>query len=376
MVTIIITTLVDPGMDGREAGELLAPIEDVLDVGAWRYELGSDRLELTPGAREVCALATGQAPPRPFPEHLVHDDDRPAVARAFEACREDGVAFEETVRFVTGDGQTRWCRVSGERVDGADGAYVRGAIADVTRARRQHQRLTVLNRVFRHNIANDVTVIRAHADLLADAIEPDRRSADFFRDAVDPATAGETDADGHVRTIVETAEAMVETAEKARTIEQLLGEPPDRRRVALGELVANAIAAVDDPHVTFDPQLPEIEVQTDPDRLQLAIEELIGNAVAHHDGERPRISIAAERTNTGRVRLCVTDDGPGIPEIERAVLTNAEETPLRHGSGIGLWMVQWFVHQLGGRVSIADADPRGTCVELLLPSEPQGVDDC
>lgn len=56
-------------------------------------------------AREVCELPPAAEPPRPFPESLVHAGDRPAVSRALEACREDRVAFEETVQLVTGAGR-------------------------------------------------------------------------------------------------------------------------------------------------------------------------------------------------------------------------------------------------------------------------------
>ncbi|MGM0399219.1 MAG: ATP-binding protein, partial [Halobacteriota archaeon] len=63
----------------------------------------------------------------------------------------------------------------------------------------------------------------------------------------------------------------------------------------------------------------------------------------------------------------VEDDGPGIPDHEKAVLREGEETPLAHGSGLGLWLVYWIVTMNGGRLEISDNEPRGTVVEIDLP---------
>jgi signal transduction histidine kinase len=64
--------------------------------------------------------------------------------------------------------------------------------------------------------------------------------------------------------------------------------------------------------------------------------------------------------------VSVADDGPGIPDHERAVLTDGEETALEHGSGLGLWLVHWVVERSGGRLSFAENDPRGSVVRMDL----------
>jgi sensor histidine kinase regulating citrate/malate metabolism len=38
-----------------------------------------------------------------------------------------------------------------------------------------------------------------------------------------------------------------------------------------------------------------------------------------------------------------------------------------HGSGIGLWTIHWLVTRVGGTVSIADNDPTGTVVTVIVP---------
>lgn len=63
--------------------------------------------------------------------------------------------------------------------------------------------------------------------------------------------------------------------------------------------------------------------------------------------------------------MWVADKGPGIGPDERAVILSGEETPLQHGSGVGLWLVKWVVRNVGGTLSFGDGP--GTTVEIELP---------
>jgi two-component sensor histidine kinase len=47
------------------------------------------------------------------------------------------------------------------------------------------------------------------------------------------------------------------------------------------------------------------------------------------------------------------------------VLETGRETPLEHGEGLGLWLVNWIVTGLGGTVTANTDD--GTTVRLSLP---------
>ena len=75
------------------------------------------------------------------------------------------------------------------------------------------------------------------------------------------------------------------------------------------------------------------------------------------------MTLAVDET-AGRVDVTVSDNGPGIPETERAVFRAGSETDLRHGSGLGLWLAYWAVTSVGGDLSFADRDPRGSRVTL------------
>ena len=71
--------------------------------------------------------------------------------------------------------------------------------------------------------------------------------------------------------------------------------------------------------------------------------------------------------------FAVADEGPGIPEEERAKIFDMFYTAARgdrggQGTGLGLAICQGMVGAHGGHISVADGiDGRGTCITLFLP---------
>jgi signal transduction histidine kinase len=74
---------------------------------------------------------------------------------------------------------------------------------------------------------------------------------------------------------------------------------------------------------------------------------------------------SASTADGGTVTFEIADSGPGIPEYELDVL-DARESSLEHGSGLGLFVVNWGVSTLGGDVAF-DATDDGTRVLVTLP---------
>ncbi len=78
----------------------------------------------------------------------------------------------------------------------------------------------------------------------------------------------------------------------------------------------------------------------------------------------------------------VSDEGPGIPEDERAKIFDMFYTAARgdrggQGTGLGLAICQGMVGAHGGRITVADGiEGRGTCITLRLPLQAQpGMDN-
>jgi signal transduction histidine kinase len=105
------------------------------------------------------------------------------------------------------------------------------------------------------------------------------------------------------------------------------------------------------------------------DLVESALLNVVDNAIEHNDRVVPEVGVEVGHvTHDGvdYVEVAVADNGPGIPASERRVFEEGTETPLSHGSGLGLWLTQWIVTRSNGRLSFEENDPRGTVVRVWL----------
>jgi signal transduction histidine kinase len=223
-----------------------------------------------------------------------------------------------------------------------------GIARDITDKQIREQRLSVLSRVLRHNVRNRMTVVQGTASYLRDTLTDEELQR-------------------HAERITDAAQDLADLSTHARQAESILREDQQQReRIDLVTAVHNALDDVDtDRAATLDTDLPESAPMFATSGVSTAIAELVENAIRHCDDVTVRItvSIAADT-----VSVSVADDGPGIPDHERAVLATGEETQLEHGTGIGLWLVNWVVTAAGGDVQFRENDPDGSVVELSFPS--------
>ncbi len=219
---------------------------------------------------------------------------------------------------------------------------------NVTDLEEQRRQLRVMDNILRHNLRNDLTVIRGLADEI-------RSQA-----------SGETAAIADE--IVDHADALMVTGEKSRSITNLLSEEPETKTVDITEMVrsiAKEINASDlDTEVTVE--APDHVVASATLKIGEAIEELVRNAIIHNDREEPSIEIRVQ-TDDDTAKISVIDDGPGMSGMDQDVLkTGRAIDDLYHGSGLGLWLVYWIVNRSDGSIDVAEIEPRGTKVTVAL----------
>jgi PAS domain S-box-containing protein len=219
---------------------------------------------------------------------------------------------------------------------------------DVTDQRDREQQLTVLDRILRHNLNNEMNVMMGHAEQIL--AEP---GADHVPSA---------------RQILQSGRDLVELAEKERRIVRLLENEPRIEPTDLEALLRRTVADISETYpesrITLD-CADDLQVAGE-GNLRVAVQELVKNAIDHHDRKHPTVEITAVEAGND-VRITVADDGPGIPPEEQLILTGHEEVqPLFHGSGLGLWLVNHVVRRSNGSLRFDENEPRGSVVEIRL----------
>lgn len=151
-------------------------------------------------------------------------------------------------------------------------------------------------------------------------------------------------------------------------------EPVDLCRVAIDALADTRVAGAAHRWLLELPEEP-VTVTGDPHRLHQVVVNLLGNARVHTpDGTTVTLKVQPG-TPDGKVRLSVTDDGPGIPAealptvFERFARADSARShgSSSHSTGLGLAIVAAVVREHGGEVHVTSR-PGQTCFEVLLQS--------
>lgn len=220
-------------------------------------------------------------------------------------------------------------------------------VRDASERRKREGLISVINRVLRHNVRNKLTVINGHAELLATTLDGDDASK--------------------VERIITASTRLLNLSESARRIETNRELSPELEPLDVVPIVEELLAQLDEEHsgVSMTAELPDSAVAETQPRIETALWELLDNA-AQHTGAEPAIDVTVTATDE-RVSIEISDNGPGIPEIEREVLATGREEPLAHGQGLGLFLTYWIITNLDGEISITTTD-RGTTVDVHLPT--------
>ena len=264
----------------------------------------------------------------------------------------------DTEFVMTPDSRKRYFSVSASTVSN-DGQRRVFALHETTAEREYSQRLEeqrdnleTLNQVLRHDIRNDLTVIKLYADLLDSECDTEEQQE-------------------YIDTLDQSADHAVDLTQTARELsEVMLLDSDETGGVNLQATLKNEIADVQASHpdatLELGTSVPSVTLATS-EMVSSVFRNLLKNAIQHNDKRVPEVTVSAtEQEETVTVR--VADNGPGIPDSQKQTVFGEGEQGLNSaGTGIGLHLVSRIVDTHGGSVWVADNEPEGTVFAVNLP---------
>jgi len=228
------------------------------------------------------------------------------------------------------------------------GALV-GALWELQMAnRRMATRTDVLNRVLRHNLRNDMTVVLGHLEHVKENVDdPERAKLEVAQRKVD---------------------ALVDLTEQVRQIDTALGRGrATHQPVDVVDCIDRRLDQIERTHPSVTVEVdcpPEAWVVAD-DMLGTLLDNIVESAGVHGDGDP---SLALHVTTTSRwVELSITDTGHTLPMADLAAVAAGSETKLDHGRGIELWLVDWLVEKYDGELDIGRTEDGRSRIDITLP---------
>ncbi len=249
------------------------------------------------------------------------------------------------------DGEDRIYRLYASSLDSfGDSQGLAVTARDLTTRRRQQEDLDLLNqiltRALRHNIRNEIDVLRANSRELIDQLDGEQRDR-----ALAAAAA---------------AEDLLSISAKARVMKEIVKHRGQTATVDVADRVTEIVAECERtyPDTSFSLDCPaSCSITVTPDTTH-ALDNLIENAAEHNPGADAEVWVTLRRDPDGVV-IVIEDNGPGIPDNELTVLKRGYEDVLNHGSGLGLWIVTMVLDEMDGTIRY-DTGEDGTTITLRI----------
>lgn len=201
-----------------------------------------------------------------------------------------------------------------------------------------------------HDLRTPMTRMRLRAEFIPDEAERARWLADL----------------AELDRIADSAISLVREETSAAAAE------PVRLDRLLPEIAAELTETGHD--VRIEAALPSAIVHAPPVALKRALRNLVLNAATHGGGARLSLTRGA-----GKATVTILDEGPGIPPelLDQVFEPFFRADPARSqaipGAGLGMASAAGIISRLGGRITVANATPRGLLQQVILPlTQPDG----
>ncbi|MFP9060419.1 PAS domain S-box protein [Natrialbaceae archaeon A-chndr2] len=254
------------------------------------------------------------------------------------------------------------------RDDSGELTHFIGFQNNVTTRVAHERRIAVLHRVIQHNIRNNMNVLLGTLDTLESELA-------LGPDGLESAPTLDFDT---VESIRSPAVRLLELSEQAHRIESLLASASfEPQTLSLESILDGELETVRGTDRDLDIELsvdPTCDILA-PETIAVAFKELFDNAVKHSSETPVPLSVSAETETIAFppkgekeavVTIHIDDSNDRISDLNVTRLLGKDESPIHHGSGLGLWLVNWLVTMSGGVISHRPRDAGGNRISITL----------
>lgn len=183
----------------------------------------------------------------------------------------------------------------------------------------------------------------------------------------------ETEPEATTVAAIDHMEADLERLKRVAHRFERIGRPPRQEAVDLGALVDRVatyfrarVPTLAQRVTVSSSHQGDLVVQGDAVLLEWALESLAKNAIDALAGRDGKVEISAEALPEGRVRVRVSDNGPGVPREIRHQIFDPGFSTKEKGWGIGLSLARRIVRDSHGGELVLVPTERGATFDMVL----------
>lgn len=234
-----------------------------------------------------------------------------------------------------------------------DDNLVLGIYEEITCENIEKEYINVIQRVLRHNMRNDLNIIKGYSNVIKEKTDDDELNK-------------------YITNIIENLDNFEKISNQTKQVKKIIDKDynKDKQDILINDVVSDVISDVISEYnnATVGINFQENIHVKSCCCLKYVFKQLIENGIKYNDSKEPTVMIQGHKSKNGMIHITISDNGVGIPELEKKIITDDKKiNQLEHSSGLGLWVTKWVVQSNQGYMNIYNNPiTGGSVIELWL----------